>query len=247
MNISQESMITPDEILADVLQVTQDEDFREFTRGWYVSQMQQCLEELSFDTFMVVIEDDFEFPENYALALPANTFNVRDIFVYNGAIGDPTDSQRVYWKRGASRKNDKDFIAANKATHDEDPFFTPLSESNQAEVLWGAISNGVITFSDQCGTYSYIHLRYNGTLTPIGETPFIPQFFRQTVKTWVLLAFYQVMYGRNPRTYRSLYNDTYAQLYAPFRGLWDKAVRRVRTMDTKSKSDMKEYLSKMNW
>ena len=93
---------------SDVLQVTGDEDFREFTRGWYVSQIQQCLEELSFDSFMVVLDDDFEFPENYALALPANTFNVRGIWVYNGAIGDPTEAsaETNSLSRMALHKND---------------------------------------------------------------------------------------------------------------------------------------------
>ena len=85
MNISQESLITPDEILADVLTETEDYDFREFTKGWYISQIQQCLEELSFDTLMLTLYDDFEFPSaTMAKALPANSFNVKDIVLVVG-------------------------------------------------------------------------------------------------------------------------------------------------------------------
>jgi len=248
MNISQESFLTPDEILADVIEETEDFEYRISTKGWYLSQMQQCLEELSFDSFLLTIKDDFEFPsENYSLALPANAFNVRDIFVYNGAIGDPTDSQRVYWKRAASRKNTNEFIAPNKSTHTEDPFFSPLSQTTEAEQLWAAIDNGVITFSDQCATYSYVHIRYNGTLTPIGETPFVPQFFRQAVKLFVSLQFYRKMRKRHPRVYRTLFNDVHQELYAPLIGVWDTAVKRAHSLDTKSIDDMREYLSKMNY
>ncbi len=250
MNISPDSFITPDQILADVLTETEDYDFREFTKGWYISQMQQCLEKLSFNTFMKTIDDDFAFPsDTNSMTLPANTFNLKAIFVYNGTIGNPTDSEIVNWKRGASRKNTNAFFANNKASHNEDPYyaFATLSDGNEAVQLWAAIDNGVITFSDQCATYEFVHLRYNGTLTAIGETPFVPQFFRQTVKLFCALEYYRRMRKRHPRTFRVLFQDTYNELYAPFTGEWAQALKLSKSMDSKARKDMNEYLSKMNY
>lgn len=249
MNISLNSLVTPDEILSDVLMVTGDFDHREFPRGWYISQIQQSLEELSFDTYMNVLDHDFEFPsETMAIALPANTFNVKGIWVYNGLLGSPTDSQNVRWKRGAfTRGPDKSFIAENKPDQTEDLWIIPPSNTAESELLWASIQNGVIQFSSKCSTYTYVHLRYNGTLTPIGETPFVPQFFRQAVKLWTLLEYYRVMKGRNPRTYRASFKDTHDELHASFTGKWDQALKRSRSLDTKAASDLKEYLSRMNY
>ncbi len=248
MNISFDSLITPDQILADVLTETEDYDYREFTKGWYISQMQQCLEELSFDTFLKVIEDDFDFPvDTLAFRLPANSFNLRGIWVYNGSIGVPSDSQRVLWKRGYyTRGFDKDFIAENKHGQ-QGPYIWPISETSESQYLWASVDNGIIQFSQSAASYSYIHLRYNGTLIPIGETPLIPQFFRQAVKLWVSLEFYRRMRKRNPRTYSVLFRDTHKELHAPFTGVWDIAMVRSMSLDSKARSDFKEYLSKMNY
>jgi len=249
MNISYESLITANEILADVITETEDYDYRLFSKGWYLSQMQQCLEELSFDTFIKTVYTDDAFPSaSLAYSLPENTFNVKNIFVYNGALGVPTDSQRVLWKRGGYTTGpDSSFFAENKAGQDEDPYIAHLSQTSEDDALWASIDNGVIYFSNAAATYSYIHLRTNGTLTAIGDAPLIPQFFRQAVKLWVVLEFYRRMRKRNPRMYGSLFNATHDELYAPFRGKWDEALARSRTLDTKARNDLKEYLSKMNY
>lgn len=249
MNFSLDSLVTPDEILADVLTETEDFDYRDFTRGWYMSQMQQCLEELSFDTFMVEIDNDFPFPsETSAISLPANAFNVRGIWVYNGSLGVPTNSQIVSWKRGAySRGSGKSFFAEHKAGQTENPWILPISDTVQSELIWASINNGVVQFSSQAATYSYVHLRYNGTFTPIGETPFVPPFFRQVVKLWVTLEYYRRMRKRNPRVYRTIFKDVYDELYGGFSSKWDTAITRSKSIDTKSANDLKEYLSKMNY
>lgn len=248
MIFSQESLITPEEILADVLLQAGDEDYRMFTKGWYLSQIQQCLEELSFDTFLLELFDDFEFPaDTYALRLPENTFNVRNIYVYNGEIGQPTDANMVRWKKGYKTYGvNRSYTSDHKPDQTEDPFILAISSSTEGELLFASIENGVVTFSSTCAIYSYIRLIYNGTLIPIGESPFVPQIFRQVVKDWVMLQYYAVMKNRQPRKYRILWNDTYAVLYKPFTGSWDKANARVKSMDTKIISDLKEYLSMMN-
>ena len=51
MNFSPSSFITVNELLADVLKSVKDSDFKANSKGWYTSQAQQALEELSFDTY----------------------------------------------------------------------------------------------------------------------------------------------------------------------------------------------------
>ena len=51
MNFSPHSFVSVNEILADVLKITNDDGFKINTRGWYISQIRQALQELSFDTF----------------------------------------------------------------------------------------------------------------------------------------------------------------------------------------------------
>jgi len=249
MNISYDSLITANEILADVITETEDYDYREFSKGWYISQIQQCLDELSFDTFIKTVYTDAIFPATtLSYELPANTFNVKGIWVYNGTLGVPTQSQRVMWKRGAyTGGSNKSFIAENKAGQDEDLYIRTLSQTSEDDILWASIDNGVIYFSQAAASYGFIHIRCNGTLTAIGDAPIIPQFFRQAVKLWVTLEFYRRMRKRNPRAYSSLFASVYNELYAPFIGKWDEAISRSRSLDSKARNDLKEYLSKMNY
>lgn len=247
MNISQDSYITPDEILANVLNEVGDEDYKTFTRGWYMSQIQQCLEELSFDSCMIQQDDDFEFPaDTFRLYLPANTFNVREILVYNGTLGNPSNLQTVRWKKNYRTKGrDKGYFAVNNSTLDQDLYITPLTSDSESTLLYANVYNGMIEFSQSCSSYSFVKLYYNGTLTPIGETPFVPQFFRQAVELWVVLQYYRAMRRRDQK-FNTLFNSVYAELNKPFTGVWDKAVVRSKSLDSKLGEDLKEYLSKMN-
>ena len=249
MNISKESLITVNEILADVLTETEDEDFRLFTRGWYISQVQQALEELSFDTLLLILHRDFVFPSvTYAIDLPENTFNLKEIYVYNGALGHPSNKQPVRWKKNYySHGAGKSYLANNTSDTSEDPYIIePISSSSEGSLLYASIENGNLTFSSGCASYSFIHLVYNGTLTPIGDTPMVPQFFRQAVKLWASLEFYRRMRKRDKNYYSSIFTSTYNELYKPFTGVWHTAMKRINSMDTKVINDLKEYLSKMN-
>jgi hypothetical protein len=248
MNISQDSYITPDEILANVLNEVGDEDYRTFTRGWYMSQIQRCLEELSFDSCMLQLDDDFEFPaDTFRLYLPANTFNVKEIFVYNGTLGSPSNLEPVRWKRNYKTKGpDKRYFGNNTAASNyQDLYITPITSDTESLLLFANVYNGMVEFSQSCSSYSFVKLYYNGTLTPIGETPFVPQFFRQAVELWVALQYYRAMRRRDQK-YNSLFNSVYAELNKPFTGVWDKAVVRAKSLDSKLGEDLKEYLSKMN-
>jgi len=248
MEFSRERLITPDEILADVLEEAQDYGYREHTRGWYVSQMQQCLSELSFDTLLLKLFQDFAFPAaTLALSMPENSWNIRRVYVYDGLLGDPVTVKKVRWKRGYTTYGaGVGWIADNKADIDDDPFLIPLSSSAQENIYFAEMQNGVITFSSNCADFPFVRLYFNGTITPIGETPVVPEFFRQAVKQWTMLEVYKIRRNKNPRAYRVIYNDAYNELYRRFDGTWEKAMKRAKKLDKQMADDVKEYLSKMN-
>ena len=62
MNISKENMISPLEILSDVLKLADDESFKDNSKGYYMSLIQQALQELAFDTFFDVRTEFFDVP-----------------------------------------------------------------------------------------------------------------------------------------------------------------------------------------
>ncbi len=64
MQFSKHDFVTVNEILADVLKIVQDTDFKINSKGWYTSQIQQALEELSFDTFFLTINRTFPVPND---------------------------------------------------------------------------------------------------------------------------------------------------------------------------------------
>ena len=51
MDLSPHNFVSVNEILADVLKIVKDSSFKLNSKGWYTSQIQQALEELSFNTF----------------------------------------------------------------------------------------------------------------------------------------------------------------------------------------------------
>ncbi len=55
------------------------------------------------------------------------------------------------------------------------------------------------------------------------------------------------MKSRKPRVFRAIHSDTYNMLYKAYDGEWDKAMQRSKSLDSKFREDMGEYLSKGNW
>lgn len=80
---------------------------------------------------------------------------------------------------------------------------------------------------------------------PNGELPIVPRFFERAVVDYVKLKFYDAMKGRDPRTYRPLWMDAKDDLENLVTGSWNKAKKRIKSMDTKEKESMEEYISSM--
>ena len=84
MNFSPHSFVSVNEILADVLKITNDAGFKMNSRGWYISQIRQALQELSFDTFFDERNEELIIPNDLRVEMPKGAFNLKPLVAYAG-------------------------------------------------------------------------------------------------------------------------------------------------------------------
>lgn len=266
MNLASSEFVTPNAILADILKVTKDENFRVLTEGHYTSLMQQALEELSFDTFFDQRYEDFTVPENLNLEMPKGAFNVRNIYLYNGTECSISSAVNVYYKRNYWTGGNG-YLAKDRFRNINDPFhvqrgitrryapernISPGQGADRPEnVHYYNIVAGVIHLSENCRRFQNIRIEFNGVGCEIGDAPVIPKFFRQYVKHFVLdYAFNVLMAEAEPKDlgrWQILAAKNDRDMNRPYEGSKDKAEYRVKRMDKKAREDMKEYFSRMNY
>jgi len=259
MDISPENFVSIDGILADVLKVVKDGSTKLNSKGWYTSQIQQALEELSFDTFFAEHNSSFDVPSNLRLNMPKGAFNLRAIYAFNGDHCVIANSQRLYSKRNfINSDSGVGYVAADKYFNGNDQFVknrgasTSDSNNRPTGVNYYSIQNGMIMLSESCLNFQKIMLVYNGIMTDIGEAPIVPQFFRQAVKDYVtILALETKMtdtIGTNEYNHWANLKYSYeGKMNHPYDGSWIKAERRSKQMNNAERRDIKTYMSRLNF
>ncbi len=268
MDISPHNYVSVNAILADVLKTVKDGSFKLNSKGWYTSQIQQALEELSFDTFFDEQNQSFDLPDNLRLDMPKGSFNLRAIYLFNGDNCDIGKSVNVYYKRNFINSVDgRGYVAHDKYYNGNDPYHirrgarrgevdSPTSNADNRldpkNAHFYAIQNGTIMLSENCKRFQKVMLVYNGIMADIGDTPIVPQLFRQAVKTFVLIpALVEKMtdtIGTNEYNHWALLsNKNEAKHNHPYDGTWVKAERRSKQLNNAIRRDIKEYLTKMNY
>lgn len=244
--------VSIDHILAEVISTLDDEDFRKgFSQGWYVSRIQDALQELAFDTFFDEVTLDFDMPENLRLEMPKGVFNIREIHGYNGDCCSPATSNVIHWKRNYNNKGGGANYTARVKEIGENSFFDPFlpNEGYTRQSYYGGIKlfaniqNGIVMFSSDCSSFQKIRITFNGMAGEIGDAPIIPRFFERAINAYVEWRHYKAMVSRDPRTYRALANDARAELYDMRDGCWKVARMRITSMDSWEKESMNEYIS----
>jgi len=258
------SNISVDELLHDILKAVDDEDLKKgFERGWYVSQIQQAIEDIGFATFYKVVTRDLDMDKtNFAVQLPPNAFNIREIYLFNGACCDPSDSVIVHWKRLHNNKGlGPNFTSKTRDDHNNhhDPFFghkhhfhhrhshadsTP--GDRRSHLHYANVYNGLIMFSNNADSFDKVRLVYNGIEGDIGTEPVIPRNFRQFVKDYVKVEFFGAMKVREP-SMRIHWADARNDLNDPRNGSKKEAKLFVKRADRWKKEDQGEYLGRMNF
>ena len=247
--------VSVEHILADVTTTVNDAEFKNgFSKGWYVSRIQDAMQELSFDTYWQKIQQDVDMPQNCMMEMPKNVFNIREIYLYNGEICNPLNSQVVYWKRLFNNTSEGQGYTAK--VKDDGSNSGDIFQPNQRSLSRGTngwfgpkyyynVMNGLLMLSQACTGFSYIRIIYNGMGVENGDMPIIPRFFERAVVDYVEERFYNAMKSRDPRKYRGLWNDSFQRLNDLRSGSWKKAKGRIKSMDTQEKESMEEYISSM--
>lgn len=249
--------VSVDHLLAEITATVNDTDFKKgFNKGWYISRIQDALQELSFDTFWLTVIFDFEIPENLQIPMPPNVFNLREIYAYQGELCSPVKTQVIYWKRLFDNRytgdgytarvkddgsNGADIFQPNQRTYTRNlqGYYGPKYYYNIAE------GDGLIMLSKDCRAFPYVRMKFNAMGVPIGDVPIVPRFFERAVVDYVEEKFYNAMKSRDIRLYRPLWQDTFTRLTDPRDGSWNKAKKRIKAMDTSEKNSMEEYISSM--
>jgi len=253
MEFSPSSFVTVNEILADVLKTVSDKDFTLNSRGWYTSQIQQALEELSFDTFFLTINKEIEIPCDLKIELPRGAFNLRQMYVFNGDNCNFDEVSTVYHKQNyLSSGSGETYVARDTYSNFQDPFHKQRSrvKHTPSHVKFYGIQQGIINLSPNCAQYQKVMLVYNGVQTDIGEVPIIPTYLRQAVNDYTTTLALEIRIAEeqvNLQRWNLLLARYENSLNHPYDGSWVKAERRVKTLDNKHRQDMKEYLSRMNY
>jgi hypothetical protein len=266
MNISPSSFVTIDEILADVLKSVDDSGFKVHSRGYYISQAQQAIEELAFDTFFSEHNMAFDMPENLRLEMPKNAFNLKQLYAFSGDDCTIENSAVIYYKRNfINAKSGNGYVARDKYDNRKDPFQKQRTfrddsflnsrrnievRSQSSELLYYGIQNGLIMLSTSCKKYPKVMMVYNGTGTEIGEAPIIPLFMRQAVKDYVTVKALETRMAMETEAFNkwaSLYRIHSENLNKPYEGSWAKAEKRVKNLDSKQRADIKEYMARLDY
>ena len=267
MKFSTADFVTVNQILSDVLPLVQDEGFRVKSKGWYTSQAQQALEELSFDTFFA--EKDpilIAIPEDLKIPIPKGTFNIRQLYITNGNSCNIGNSRNVYHKRNYIAGSQSGYLARDKFDNNNDPFYNNRNFNNvdsrpaqgdedrsrPANLYFYGVHNGVINLSPSCRNFKNIFIVANGIATEIGDTPLIPSFLRQAVKSYVLVEGLKAVQADSMGT--AMFNGWTAILAREMNskdnianGTWIKAERRVKSFDSKEREDLNEYFARLNY
>lgn len=247
MNHSSQSYISHKMILADASMKSGDKEFKYSPEGFYMSLIQEALQELSFDSFFLENEKVYDINGCTKFQMPEGAFNVRQIYIYNGEDCNPSAKHNVYWKRNYHNK-----MSNNSWKDDRDPFFIKSGGNTPSNIYYCGIRNGVIELSPNCKTFQKLVVRFNGLLCNIGEVPTIPMFFRQAVTDYVIVESLSARIAEmsaDPKmiqAWQFILNRHERKMKEPYTGSWETALHRVKTMDRKSREDMNIYHQKLN-
>lgn len=250
MEFTRQNMISVDNILSDVLMYFEDSDYFLFTKGWYISQIQQALQEISIDTLFQTQTTDISIQNRLIIPIPEGAYNLRELYIFNETDCKIQDLKNVYWKRRYQTNGDeKGYTAENSSQNTTDPFFSNYSyfpHAGEDDIYFFNTINGDIHLSQSCSDYDKLRVVFNGLITALGETPTIPVIFREAVKQWVIVNCLKVLRVRDRKQWGAIYQEEYQTLLTPYDGSWDKAKYRAQCLGTKKLRDFKEYLSSIN-
>ena len=240
-------------ILSEVQMLVNDEDLRKgVTKGFLISGIEQCMQELALDTFFMTVTKDIKFDsDKLQIEMPKNCFNIREIYMWSGKCCSPETSVIVHYKRLYNNHNGGANYTARRqddqtSNTNIDPFFQQSNLLGTTSNLYYAnIQNGSIMFSSSCKGFENVRLVYNAMgVDEIGDEPVIPRILRQAFIDYSVERYFRVMMAKETRAYSGLWKVAEEKLNNVRTGSLYLARKRIASMDTFSRSDYREYFSK---
>lgn len=240
--------VSPDEIISDVSMMVDDEPMKAFSYGFYLSQVQQALSELAFDTLFDERTIVTPMPANGILPMPPGIVNLDGIYLFNGNNCGASGVQKVwysvrYFRYGGAMFKDQRGVNGN------DPIMEDTI-TGQGNLYFYGQRHSEYHFSDACSGFENLLIKYRGMGCNIGDQPIIPHELRQAVKNYVAMAVLQVRFAQEPLRWREVYNEIKRSHHGGNGnfdvGTWRQAQRRMQDEDFGSNNDMKKYLSNLS-
>lgn len=263
MNFSKHDFISVDTMVASVVRLVGDIDTKKIPKGRYESFAYRALLDLSIDTFFNKKRIDAPVPHDLQYELPANTFNVKEVYVYNGDTCNFSSAQKVWYKPNYFTRGNGFFAKNRGQANTIDPFYPAnrelvhLNNSNvmvrredklAQRLLYYSIENGVVYLSPSCRSYQNIHVVAYGTNTTIGEVPLIPLMLQNAVEDYCCEFATRELINIEPQKYavmNRIYSDRMQK--SGMNGSWHEAVMRIKRMDKGQRDDWAEYYSRWSW
>lgn len=249
-------------LLAKILPMVDDRGYRRAPKGFYISLIQQALEELGMSTFFDERRESFDFPsETLTLDLPKGCFNVKNVYLFNGDECNIANSIKVWWKRNYFTRGNG-FIANDKWNNFLDPFYSSHNssinsrqnlaliryEAQQSARFYYNIQMGKLMLSSYCrGVANKVHIHYNGIGGDIADAPIIPVFLRTAVEDWVIETILRFLMAEDYKRWAGLWQIYDARLNAPYTGSKAEAELRIKSLNSSESSELFEYLSRAAW
>lgn len=264
MDYSKFDMLTPENILQDVLINVGDTEGKKLFHGWYMSQIHQALQDLSFDTLFFEKRLDVPVPtQTLRYDLPQGTFNVKEVYAYNGAICEQGGMIKVWHKRNYFVNDGGRVVAKNRRDNMPDPFYINgrtfnrypygdlvITDSARANgnLHFYNVENGTLMISSSLRGFEMLHIRLSGITANLGDVPFIPPVFKEAVVDYVSEAACRALMAEDPQRYTNLWKIYTTRLDKNgFNGSWHKVSNRIAKMSDGEKNDYREYMGRWDY
>ena len=241
--------VTPDEVISDVALLVADEEMKVFSKGYHLSQIQQALTELAFDTLFDEQEYIAPVPRSLILDLPNGLINLESVYLFDGNNCGASGRTKVWWANNYFRYGNQMF--KDQVGHSNDPIMEDTFQQDPSgHVFFYGRRGSQLHFSDACLGRENIFIKYRGMGCNIGDQPIIPNDFRAAIKNRMAMDMLRVRFAKDPARWREVYADAKKDHHGGNGvfdvGSWKQAMRRIQDADMGTMNDISKYLSNLS-
>lgn len=247
MEQNPQNYIALNEILADVLVQINDEASNLLTPGYVRAQVKSGLDALGFEVPFIEVTNDYSIPADLKLDMPKGVYNLNYIHIYTGTPDLVGYTENCYWRKGVKTRGKDTGVTANQNQWNNSDPFCRVSLDYSARYYF-SIQNGIIIFSNDCSSFNYARLTFNGIPSgSLDEVKMIPPEVRECLVLYAVEKCAASLKLRDNR-YRAVQIDAAQQLdrYG-LNGAWHATKMLLVRLDSKKLRDVIIYNARLNY